>query len=371
MYPKLKNFYYNFTCKVDSKNTIDKSKTIIIQDTLNKSKKYMDNFYKDAISTDKFSKIINLIDPFRTYKYNLAKLHNCQLINSTWLNIWEIINQFKLIPSKYSDQSYICLFNDSFGSIASVVNHYIKSMTTIKSFVWYACGENNKLNLYSSRWLGSSQMTEKNINSITCRLTEGVNLFISDISSGSTDYTLQELDHIKNNLGQCLLGLKTLARNGHMIIKMYTLFLEITNQLVFLLSDCFENIYINKPYSSKSANSDIFVVCINLNTEKVQDIIKTIERFIISGDYNNKLIEKETGYINLEEYYIPQNNILIDLINLYENITECNSSGLRSFDSIIKELKIQYKEYHKQIVNDWNSKYIINNLKYKDKLLIK
>ena len=388
MYPKLKNYSYNYIhlWKINQasgglNNSSQSSESLnnssqssgslnnnvgynedqnkVIQLALNNVKKYIDNYYKNEDDAEKFNKIINLIDPFRTYKYTLSQVYNVQFISSTWLNLWEIITQFSLIPSKLDDQTFISYTNDSFGSCISVINHYIKTMTFIKSHLWYSSGDDNEVKKsYSSRWITDSKMNKDNINTIVGKLTDKIHLYVSDISSGCNDYINQEISHMNNNLGQILLGLKILNNEGSMILKIYTVFNSFTKSLIQLLTKCFKEVYIVKPYINKSINGDVFLVC-NKYTEN-KEIINILEHI----DKFDTPIESIQSDLDLS-IYEKQIDIYKQLIKLYESITDKN------YIQVIKNIRLSYVNEHEKITLDWSNKYPIYPLKSKDKLKIK
>ena len=60
---------------------------------------------------------------------------------------------------------------------------------------------------------------------------------------------------------QLALGLETLVAGGTLVCKLYTVHLEITTALVYLVGSCFEKFTLVKPLTSRPANSEKYLVC--------------------------------------------------------------------------------------------------------------
>jgi lipopolysaccharide biosynthesis glycosyltransferase/predicted O-methyltransferase YrrM len=73
-------------------------------------------------------------------------------------------------------------------------------------------------------------------------------------------YTLQEQLHTRAHLGQAVCGLASLAPGGDIILKHYSLTTGLTQQIIAMLSSCFETAVIQKPLTSSGDNSECYFV---------------------------------------------------------------------------------------------------------------
>ena len=72
-----------------------------------------------------------------------------------------------------------------------------------------------------------------------------------------------------NKKKTCILNNKTIhayaitmqKKGGTFVLKVFDLFLKPSVQLLYLLSCCYEQVYIIKPYTSRTANSERYVIC--------------------------------------------------------------------------------------------------------------
>lgn len=79
----------------------------------------------------------------------------------------------------------------------------------------------------------------------------------------SVDFNNQE-NHISDLLmGQIFYALIMQKKGGCFILKIFDIFMEHTLDLLYILSSFYETVYIVKPYTSRYANSEKYVVCKN------------------------------------------------------------------------------------------------------------
>lgn len=95
--------------------------------------------------------------------------------------------------------------------------------------------------------------------------TGRVNLAVSD---GGFSVRGDELNQERHNtqlfIAQILIVLQTLAKGGDSIFKIFDIQLPITVELMYILHLHFERISLLKPFSSRPANSEKYLVCKNL-----------------------------------------------------------------------------------------------------------
>ncbi|KAF2880159.1 hypothetical protein ILUMI_26022 [Ignelater luminosus] len=68
-------------------------------------------------------------------------------------------------------------------------------------------------------------------------------------------------------------ALKVLEKWGNFVLKIFTIFEHGTICLLYLLNCCFANVHIFKPCSSKSGNSEVYVICIGYKGWEVLEMI--------------------------------------------------------------------------------------------------
>lgn len=361
-------------------SSINQSEINLLQEELYKTMSILDTYYDNSKNKSEdiknFSQILNLFDPFRSFKYKISQSYHGQNVSSSWIKFWEIISEFKLIPISLNNESFITFDNASLpGNIILVVNHYIKTLTNIKSHVWYACSNiSDKINdpfkliaNYSTRWIMNKNVNGditnlENITYIKSNLQESIHLYTSDLTLDTPkNYNNQELEHAKSNLGQILLGIYLLKKGGNFIVKMYTFFTDFSQSLILYCSGQFENFYIVKPMTSKITNIECYLVGIGF--KGINDDISILETRLktFNTDYIIPVKNKDIFNNSLKILYEPLISSLKQSIVLYNDI-----SG--DFEEYYKKLKNDLKTQYTTITSKWLQSYPIKSLRQKDKI---
>lgn len=105
----------------------------------------------------------------------------------------------------------------------------------------------------------------------------------------SSDYSNQELHAFRLIFCEVVTGLTILDKNGNMVIKVFDLFHQASLDLIYILSCYFEKIHITKPFTSRSANSEKYVVCKNftgISEKDIENLLNTVEELSIIAQQN-------------------------------------------------------------------------------------
>jgi len=125
----------------------------------------------------------------------------------------------------------------------------------------------------------------------------------------SGDYNNQEKCAFRLIFTQVTYAITMQKLNGHFVLKIFDMFEQSTRELIYLLSCMYENVYISKPYTSRYANSEKYVICKNFKFSDTDEIstkfINTLKIFE-SVDFNKYDI---TSIINIPVYSYYKNNI--------------------------------------------------------------
>jgi 23S rRNA U2552 (ribose-2'-O)-methylase RlmE/FtsJ len=162
----------------------------------------------------------------------------------------------------------------------------------------------------------------------------------------SSDFNNQEEISFKLILSQIFYALIMQKKGGHFVIKIFDIFKIKTIEVIYLLCNLYENVFIFKPNTSRSANSEKYIICRNYKNNNKRIISNIIENFDIL------INQVETIYslfnINFNQLFITK---LQEINAIYgqqqlENIK--NTLGL------IRELKILNIEYNLLNYNNYN-----------------
>jgi len=88
----------------------------------------------------------------------------------------------------------------------------------------------------------------------------------------SEDFNRQEICILPLLVAQICYALSLQKAEGCFVLKIFDCFLPATIDLLYLLSSCYENVYLTKPLTSRVANSEKYIVCENYHHENYHDI---------------------------------------------------------------------------------------------------
>lgn len=97
---------------------------------------------------------------------------------------------------------------------------------------------------------------------------------------------LQEIAHYKLFFGEVLTALSTQAHGGTFVLKLFDIFTEFTAKLVGLVSMFYTNTHLYKPFTSRQANSEKYLICTEFNgiPESTLSVLRSIMTDWPAGD---------------------------------------------------------------------------------------
>lgn len=270
--PENKELSTNNTKKYNSKLLKE------LKEKLAKTKSQLDVHFGNRI----FPKFWREFDPFKSEKAVVAEIGCTYNITNAWLKCYEMVVYYDLLP-KEIDTEYIHFDNAAFpGSFMTSVHHYANTHRSWgpEKYKWVASSliEKNKLNAdpledkyklytnYPENWLMNENnngdvLIRKNQKEFYDKLNGKIDLYTSDIGFDvSNDYNNQELIQAPANIGQIISGIITLKKGGCFITKQYMVFEMITVTVMYALSQLFDEFYLSKPFTSREANSETYLV---------------------------------------------------------------------------------------------------------------
>lgn len=274
-----------------------------IKENLAVIKSALDKEYKDP----KFEKYWRDCDPFKNERKLVANIGNTINVSNAWLKCYEILNYYKLLndhdnrDDNINDKTlnelsgklllddnkptFIHFDNAAFpGAFIISTHHLIKTqyykLPKFTNYTWYGSSLlspneqateplEDKYHLYKNypdNWLMNKNnngdvLDMKNQLDFCKRLGGKIDLYTSDLGFDfSSDYNKQEILHLPANIGQILSGLLTLKKGGMFFTKQYSIFESTTLSLMYATASFFEEFYICKPYTSREANSETYLV---------------------------------------------------------------------------------------------------------------
>jgi len=161
----------------------------------------------------------------------------------------------------------------------------------------------------------------------------------------------KEDESYKLLLGEILVILKSLNKNGNLILKVHDTFTSITIKIIYLLITLFDEIYIYKPLLSRLSDSEKYIICKKYRydftdkiSKKLSEMIEKMMKNIDSNEFLNDIfldieipneLENDFKFINTK--LVNQQQILINEIVKY--IKENNYFGDKFHESKNKQIE--------------------------------
>ena len=111
----------------------------------------------------------------------------------------------------------------------------------------------------------------------------------------STDYVHQEVNITQLILCEVVTGLSILKDGGHMVVKIFDIFQRATIETIYLLSLYFSKVYIVKPFTSRPANNEKYLVCkgfLGINDIILEKLFQMIDKL---NEHSDQFLDSFLG----------------------------------------------------------------------------
>jgi 23S rRNA U2552 (ribose-2'-O)-methylase RlmE/FtsJ len=372
----------------------DKNKCTIFKkyyDTISVQKEKIDSINYNK-KWDKIKKIGNPYELVYTSLTNKKKNDNISSyipISRSYYKMWEILQNFKIIDKKTdkSDKTdkkkiYIANLAEGPGGFMEAIYNFNKKYTnnsdyyygiTIKPYNQYVPDWNKLIKIFGNE--------NKKINNIDITygnlyIHDDVNQYINKLkdkkieivtADGGFDYSAdfngQEINSCQIIYSEVIIGINLLIKGGSMICKIFDIFSITTIRILYIIYNLFESVHIFKPDTSRPANSEKYLVCLNyldnISENKKKEFLEVIKDWYVLNE-NNKNTDK---IINIDlDIKIPGAFLhAIDNFNeLYMNRQLLYlENTLKISDGLDKNEFIKLKNKQINIAKDWCTKYDI------------
>lgn len=362
-------------------------KLIEMKGELNYYKRVMDNkpntiFLQDHSATSPFitwEEFANKIDVYHKLRYILKDTYFAEHPNNGWIKMWELLCAHPTLLYQKIDSNkktiktfHIC---EAPGGFILATNQYINSKEQTDKcrveFDWYAQTLNpkysdsalddhfNLMNSYPERWLfGPKYLDLGDITNSSLikwyaeHLTlQNLDLITSDAGfpCNPQDYNEQESKLSKLNMGQIICILACLPVGKSAVCKTFLPMTEpLTLSLIYLLTNLFETVTMTKPSSSRSLNSEIYIVMDNYRgiNKKLLDTL-----YLLLDD--PKITSESLLFPKLEEKFIKR---YVEIVSEFIDRQILSLNRAYYFYHNYEKIKL-IETYAKICVEDWFQKH--------------
>lgn len=167
----------------------------------------------------------------------------------------------------------------------------------------------------------------------------------------SDDYSNQEVTAFRLIFCEIVTGLSVLKTGGNMIIKLFDLFHHASIDILYMLSFYFDTINIIKPFTSRAANSEKYIICKSfkgISPTELNSLYTIVDELVI--------IFKQNKYVRR----IIKNDIPQDFIDIVQAANIYFIS--RQIKSLIKGLSYVKEELNNEDINEIKKQQTIYSL---------
>lgn len=307
------------------------------------------NQYNQSNQWDKYKKIMNEYELIYTSYVGFPNICNVNPISRSFFKLWELLHDFsaelpECIHNPQSNVRACCLaegpggfieallkyrqdivkieskdLNEIFGMTLISANKNVPNWKFSKPFI-----KDNNITLCFGKDGTGSLYKMHNITYL-CEIV-GRNTCDLVTADGGFDYSndFNEQEDASLNLIMCeiLSALLIQKKGGAFILKIFDISHTRMFQLLYMLYQHYNHMYFVKPFTSRPANSEKYLVCTNFKGPNY-DIINILQTAIHMEYYNNKkydflkvptFFKKEIIYFNTF-YTMQQIKIIDDIIN--------------------------------------------------------
>ena len=342
----------------DNKKYKKKISSLIDNDLYNKLLKYknkIDNL-DCPNSWDKAKKLGNEYEliylPNKKNKFD--SIASYQPLSRSYFKLWEMIYDFNLLnePKKYN---ILCLAEGPGGFIEAIINYRKKfnildtiNAITLKSTNkdipgWKKSNKflNNNKNIrvtYGADNTGNLYNIE-NIKYLKNKFNNNIDFITADGGFDFSDnFNKQEELSYKIIFCEIVAALSTQKKGGIFICKFFDSYTHTTIKFLYLLYNFYEKVYITKPYTSRPANSEKYIVCENFKTIS-ESYLNLLYSYIEEWDTINNIF---LSFIDLPFIFVKKiqvfNNLLTNrqIKNIEKTLSLINNEDKDKTGEIIK-----------------------------------
>lgn len=227
----------------------------------------------------------------------------------------ELQEKLKKIKSCKKDKYYVVTMysdNEHLQIQKDFINNYSKEST--KRLHVLETISTTSINKFEQEGGGSGDGDITKLNTIklfggsgkTKGFAENADLVTADGGFDWKNETLQEQEAYKLIFGQIVTALKVQKNNGHFVLKVFETYTPITLKFVEILNSVYKEVYICKPFTSRSSNSEKYVVCKGFIKKNVTSKFMTqLESLVdkMEKNVNFNVVDLFTNYTIPENIY--------------------------------------------------------------------
>ncbi len=272
---------------------------------------------------DYYKKITNMYEYVNTSPYKYLYLSKEKHLSRSFYKLIEIVkrcdilNHLKFIPIKtFHLAEGPGGFIEAISYLRNNKKDYYIGMTLIDNNVntpgWHSAKKflDNNANVFIENGIDKTGNLYNSNNFEYCYKKYKNSMHIITADGGfdfSINFKNQEINAYRLILTQVFYALIMQKKNGIFILKIYDSFIKSTIDIIYFLSCLYKKVQIIKPKTSRTGNSEKYIVCIGFNNEfDIYDIFLQILKKFETIDFNKIYIKQ---FLNIDYNLYFKNKI--------------------------------------------------------------
>ena len=354
-----------------------------LNNILNIEKNKIDTYYNNNYLWDKLKKFSNEYEFIYTSAYinEYKNIANCNPISRSFFKLWEILYDFKfIIPHNINKLKTAHIAEGPGGFIECIYKYLIKNKIQSDNKIYGVTLLSNDRNI--PNWKIKKQFIDKfniilndkndydgdlynidNINYFINIVKNKTNIDCCDFITAdggfdfSNSYNSQENDFIVFLICEIYIIINLLKENGNAIVKIYDIYSRNSMKILYILTLFFDEVFIIKPYSSRPANSEKYILCKSFqhNNTIITKYNKILKNIILTKNLN--LLDDSLPYkfikliTNYNQFYTDRQikyiQKTLNLIKTIENKKDLNDKFfLQDIYTKNKKHAIEWCQYY-------------------------
>lgn len=340
-------------------------------------KDFITDYFKNK-KWDKYKKFSNNYELIFTSCYGLPSIAGYVPISRSYFKLWETLHDFEtVLDLQHREHVHACFLAEGPGGfIEAFCNYRPDKHDTLYGMTLISPDKNipswklpdkmitdHNITLYNGNDGTGSLYSLANINALVSLVGESSCDFITadggfDFSS---DFNSQEDMSSKLITAEIYSALKLQKQCGSFIIKVYDIHSLSTIRVLSLLKECYTDLFITKPLSSRPANSEKYILCTGfkeITPEFKQRALDYLENNLLLGITPTQQIVADQNFSLFVNNIVEFNAFYILRQVIYINKTLAYITGMEHLHSNSSQFKNNLKKQLRKAIK-WCHKYNI------------
>ncbi|XP_055341057.1 cap-specific mRNA (nucleoside-2'-O-)-methyltransferase 2-like [Paramacrobiotus metropolitanus] len=272
---------------------------------------------------EEWRSLTNYTDLASLLRYDVKNNQDLELGTNAWLKFWNILHEYPELTKSDGTATFSSLhLCEAPGAFVSALNHFLscKLPEIHKSWKWLASSlspydtvvnkeaivEDTLIRCTKHNWhFGADDSGDILRRANRSALVEAAKTALGDVWLVTADGGLDCSEHPADQeetlaalkLAEAVTALRILTKGGNFVLKIFTTFLWKTCVLLRILCGCFLKVNLYKPPTSKSGNSETYVVCLDFcgdcNSVDSINYLLDLEASDLPSEYMHSIVGDE------------------------------------------------------------------------------